>query len=208
MFMKMARSILLLRAVLLTGCCLSIVAAAQAAAPTMTIYDKTTGIPDEVMFRGFLSAVATPPDENIDDHKSSIREVRRRMELKSVDDAETILAIFNSMNDEFNAEKTAFMRREVCPLDSPRPAGTEVLDRLAANDAFNDILGARFLARIQSQVAQPQYLALLSWMADLKQGTMIGRTNWHVVYADRDPDLLRQEICGRFDSYNQAVKSQ
>ena len=175
---------------------------AQEAEPEKVIYNSETGIPDNLMASVFIPNRVGHGFTEIShqDHIHAVRQIKREVGMESYESAEAFFEFLVPFPGELYEAKHKFMRDEVCPLDVPRPTGAFVYDRLNAYDEISDVYGAMFLDRIQSYLSPEEFENFMVWMEDAKQGTIIGRTNHHVAYADRDPDMVRQRICGRFDS--------
>lgn len=174
---------------------------AQSSEAILARYDRETGIPDEVMLPTFVILIANARfEEEHEGHNHGARLIQRKLAIETYEEADALLDYFVSISDQIISDKAVYFRENICPFDRPRPAGTAVLEELNASDAYHDNLGKKYLAQIRSNLPKQTYDLFLHWMEEQKTGTLIIREDHRHIHRDSDPDMVRQELCGRFDS--------
>jgi len=149
----------------------------------------------------FVKMIAEYADDKpeIDGLKYGVRLIQTRLSLQSYEEAELLLNYFVQVDEEISRSKSQFFRDTVCPLDVPRPEGPSVFEKMNAANANIDRLGQQYLVSIESEIGTPRFELFLEWMHDRKQNTLIIRNDYAQYYEGRDPNAVRQEVCGRFD---------
>jgi hypothetical protein len=67
------------------------------------------------------------------------------------------------------------------------------------DDSKNE-LGIRYLSVIEASLPNDQYEAFLEWMRSKKTDFKIVRFDQAKMHEGRNPDMVRQNICGVFDA--------
>lgn len=178
-----------------------IVTHAQGADAVRASYSKGNPAPDALFLPYFLNYVVRLTD-SIPDRTRALSIVSNNLKLDDSGEAEEHLRLIREVRDQVELGKDEFMRDSVCPRNSMRASGVAFYDRLDEADDNTSQLGDHALAVLQESMEPTVFLNFLEWMAAKKKSSTLTLTNHRVAYADRDPGLVQERICGFFDSIN------
>jgi len=180
----------------------SIVSVAQESDSIKIRYDRNTGIPDNVFLYPFIESILreVPTDDRGHDHDHRAVAIHRNLDTETYEKAVEVMDFLIAVRDDIRTKKVQFMRTHVCPLDTSRPTGQAVFASLDAVDENTDKIGAEYLNVIKATLPPVTYSNFLLWMADAKQGSYVTKYDHKKLYANHDPNMVRQDICGTFDS--------
>lgn len=172
-------------------------------------YRNTAEMPDNVMFPSFVSILAEWGQEGDrgHDHNHAALQIEKRIGM-TYEEATDFLVYLLRIDREMKSAQDKFMREEVCPFDKPRPSGLAVYDRLDEFDDNHDDIGARYLSETRSRILSDEYERMLVWMSELKRNTIIIRFDHRALHEGKDPDMVRQNICSKFDTKRTSRTSQ
>lgn len=161
-------------------------------------YERTSDIPDNVYFPKFVTFVTSSASEH--DKQHAIIDLQRNVGLDSVEESTDLFELLTQIKADILKERISHFRETICPLDRPRPSGVDVFKLLDGVDDNNDRLGSKYLAEVQRHLGPEAYQNFLAWMNKRKLGSTIIVFDHAQVHAGRNPDVVRQESCGKFDS--------
>lgn len=163
-------------------------------------YDRSTGIPNNVMLPVFLSNIVDSARNDASDHPRNhvALRIQRELQFASYDEATELLEFFKTLDSELHAEKNAFVSGEIC---SDQQTMADFWKQLDAYDDNTEDIGARLLLRIEARLTADQYSRFVAWMDQTKQSTIIVKTDHRADNAGRDPVVARQEICTQFRNF-------
>lgn len=161
-------------------------------------YERTSEIPDNVYFPKFVTFVTSTVSEH--DRQHAIIDLQQNMGFTSVEESTALFELLTQIKADIATERQAHFRQTICPLDRPRPSGVDVFKLLDDVDDNNDRLGSKYLAAVNEYLGPEAYQIFLTWMGKRKLGSTIIVFDHAQVHAGRNPDVVRQESCGRFDS--------
>ncbi len=174
------------------------IAHGEASGPYRSLYVRSSQIPDNVAFPPFVNHIVYAESDEL--RYINAVTVFEKLELESVDHGEEILSVLERINNDIGREKSIYFRQVLCPLDRPRPTGTDVYSKIQEVEEYDDALGTKYLGELRTQLDDVEYSNLLSWINEIKPGMKIARLDFARYHATRNPDTVRQEICGRFDA--------
>lgn len=165
-------------------------------------YDRHNPPPDEVFLPKFIEHI-TGAALSLPDREQQIGFIGTNLNLDNPvsRQAAAYLDLFVQIRDYNRSAKTAFVRDNLCPLDSTRPGGDEFLARLDDADEHADILGLESLSQIRDALDEGAYGAFETWMNRTKLSTTITRYDHQALHSNTDLSILAQDYCARFDRH-------
>lgn len=164
------------------------------------VYDADNPAPDEIYLPSFLEMLRRASSDPEMQEFFAIQ-LQTMLEISSSREAHSILGHLINLRASYEQEQTAEYRRAMCPLDNPRPSGKSVYEIMNALDDYNDVLGSKYLDSVRLLFGDEMYPKFLVWMNQYKGGFRLTRLNHRIAYKNRDPDVVLQDVCSRFDSF-------
>jgi len=161
------------------------------------VYDKTADVPDEVFLSHHLNSLNIRfrgDPSRLADH------VKHEMDLATNREAKQFAQYLFSQQESIQADFDQYKRDTVCPFDVSRPEGAGVFEALNALDDNSDVINRRHLENMASELGAEKYFKFRAWMDRAKSSFTIIRFDQAKNHQGKEPNLLRQDICGRFDS--------
>lgn len=160
-------------------------------------YDRTSPPPDYSLLSVFLNAV-TQYDSNEEEYR--LYEIQHRMKIDNRDEADRIFEFLVKMNADMTSDHNTYKRQTLCPLDTIPPTGDQVYTVLDLIDDQRDVIGARYLQRIQQELGEDLFQRFIAWMGTVKASTTIIRFNHREVHKNQNANIVRENICVHFDA--------
>lgn len=159
---------------------------------------RSRAMPDAMFFRQFLRLVTRFEDGH--DMDDAVRLTQSKIGFAEFGEALEFYQFLVHAKAQMLEDHNAQVRKLLCPLESPRPGGRQVFQVMDALDDHWDTLGGEHLTKLLQRLDTRQAKNLQTWISELKAKTVFMRFDHAQRYKGENPDLVRQEVCGRFDS--------